>query len=130
MTTAAADPHAWQSVANAKIYVANIRDALIAIDPAGKAIYEANAAAYLGKLDALDRRWGRGRRAFPADRRRIITSHNAFGYFQRAYGINFIAPQGRLDRSRGVGQGRRAIIPQIKKQKIPPCSSRTSPIRG
>ena len=50
------DPHAWQSVANVKIYVANIRDGLIAADPAGKATYEANAAAYLAKLDALDTR--------------------------------------------------------------------------
>jgi zinc/manganese transport system substrate-binding protein len=49
-----ADPHAWQSVANAKVYVANIRDGLIAADPGGKATYEANAAAYLAKLDALD----------------------------------------------------------------------------
>src|SRR5712692_3502999 len=49
------DPHAWQSVANAKVYVANIRDALIAADPAGKPDYDANAAAYLAKLDALDR---------------------------------------------------------------------------
>ena len=49
-----ADPHAWQSVANAKLYVANIRDALGAADPAGKSAYEANAAAYLAKLDALD----------------------------------------------------------------------------
>ena len=52
---AAADPHAWQSVANVKVYVANIRDALIAADPAGKAAYEANATAYLDKLDALDK---------------------------------------------------------------------------
>ena len=44
-----ADPHAWQSVANGKIYVANIRDALIAADPAGKSVYQANATAYLGK---------------------------------------------------------------------------------
>src|SRR6185436_8695770 len=49
-----ADPHAWQSVANAKIYVANIRDALSLADPAGKGGYEANAAAYLGRLDALE----------------------------------------------------------------------------
>ncbi len=49
-----ADPHAWQSVANAKLYVANIRDGLVAADPAGKGAYEANAAAYLAKLDALD----------------------------------------------------------------------------
>ena len=50
-----ADPHAWQSVVNAKIYVANIRDALIAADQAGAAAYRANADAYLAKLDALDR---------------------------------------------------------------------------
>ena len=50
-----ADPHAWQSVANAKVYVANIRDALAAADPAGAEAYRANAAAYLAKLDALDR---------------------------------------------------------------------------
>ena len=49
-----ADPHAWQSVANAKIYVANIRDALVAADPADAAVFRANAQAYLAKLDALD----------------------------------------------------------------------------
>src|SRR4051812_28099966 len=48
------DPHAWQSIANAKIYAANIRDGLAAADPAGKAAYEANAATYLAKLDALE----------------------------------------------------------------------------
>src|SRR3954466_11309222 len=50
-----ADPHAWQSVINAKIYVANIRDALIAADQAAAAAYRVNADAYLTKLDALDR---------------------------------------------------------------------------
>jgi zinc/manganese transport system substrate-binding protein len=74
-----ADPHAWQSVANAKVYVANIRDALIAADPAGKSAYEANATAYLGKLDALDQEVKAAVAAIPADRRRIITSHDAFG---------------------------------------------------
>src|SRR5262249_25270246 len=49
-----ADPHAWQSVANAKAYAANIRDALVAADPAGESAYEANAAAYLAQLDALN----------------------------------------------------------------------------
>ena len=50
-----ADPHAWQSVANAKIYVANIRDALVAADPASAEAFKTNANAYLAKLDALDR---------------------------------------------------------------------------
>ncbi|MDB5654241.1 MAG: periplasmic solute binding protein, partial [Tardiphaga sp.] len=48
------DPHAWQSVVNAKAYVRNIREALVAVDPAGAATYKANATAYLVKLDTLD----------------------------------------------------------------------------
>src|SRR6185295_16943553 len=79
-----ADPHAWQSVANAKVYVANIRDALIAADPAGKDVYAANAAAYLAKLDALEQEVRDVIAKVPADRRRVITSHAAFVYFQDA----------------------------------------------
>ena len=74
-----ADPHAWQSVANAKIYVENIRDALIGIDPAGKAAYDSQASAYIAKLNALDREVHDAMAKVPADRRRVITSHNAFG---------------------------------------------------
>ena len=89
------DPHAWQSVANAKIYVANIRDALIAADPAGKAAYEANAAAYLAKLDALEQEVQGGRSPrFPPTGAGSSPRHDAFGYFEDAYGIEFIAPQG------------------------------------
>src|SRR5258705_13906971 len=88
------DPHAWQSIANAKIYVANIRDGLIAADPAGKSSYEAHANAYLAKLDALEGEVKDAIGKIPADRRRIITTHDAFGYFGAAYGIEFIAPTG------------------------------------
>ena len=115
----AADPHAWQSVANAKIYVANIRDALIAADPAGKDAYEANAAAYLAKLDALEREVRDVIAKIPADRRRVITSHDAFGYFQDAYGVAFIAPQGVSTEAEASARDVAAIITQIKKQKIP-----------
>jgi zinc/manganese transport system substrate-binding protein len=113
------DPHAWQSVANAKIYVANIRAALIAADPAGKAAYEANAAAYLEKLDALDKEVREAVAAIPQDRRRIITSHDAFGYFKAAYGIEFIAPQGVSTESEASARDVGRIITQIKRQKIP-----------
>jgi zinc/manganese transport system substrate-binding protein len=113
------DPHAWQSVANAKIYVANIRAALIAADPAGKAAYEANAAAYLEKLDALDKEVREAVAAIPQDRRRIITSHDAFGYFQAAYGIEFIAPQGVSTESEASARDVGRIITQIKRQRIP-----------
>jgi zinc/manganese transport system substrate-binding protein len=113
------DPHAWQSVANAKVYVANIRAALIAADPAGKAVYEANAAAYLEKLDALDKEIRAMVATIPKDRRRIITGHDAFGYFQAAYGIDFIAPQGVSTESEASARDVGRIITQIKKLKIP-----------
>ena len=89
------DPHAWQSVANAKIYVANIRDALSKDDPAGKSVYEANANSYLEKLDALDREIRAAIGAIPERRRRVITSHDAFAYFEAAYGIDFIYKNNR-----------------------------------
>ena len=113
------DPHAWQSVANAKVYVANIRDALVAADPAGKAAYEANAAAYTAKLDALDREVKEQVAKIPADRRRIITTHDAFGYFKAAYGVDFIAPQGVSTESEASAKDVAKIIGQIKKQTIP-----------
>ena len=112
-----ADPHAWQSVANAKIYVANIRDALIAADPAGKIAYEANAAAYLAKLDALEREVRDVIAKIPADRRKLITSHDAFGYFEAAYGLAFIAPQGNPTEAEASARDVAAIIAQVK-QKI------------
>jgi zinc/manganese transport system substrate-binding protein len=112
------DPHAWQSVANAKIYVANIRDALIAADPAGKATYEANAAAYLAKLDALEQEVRDVIAKVPAERRRVITSHNAFGYFADAYGVVFTAPQGVSTESEASAKDVAAIIAQIRKQKV------------
>jgi zinc/manganese transport system substrate-binding protein len=113
------DPHAWQSVANAKTYVANIRDALVAKDPANKAVYEANAAAYLGKLDQLEADVRQAIARIPPERRRIITTHDAFGYFRAAYGVDFIAPQGVSTDSEASARDVAKIITQIKKQKIP-----------
>jgi zinc/manganese transport system substrate-binding protein len=113
------DPHAWQSVVNAKMYVANIRAALIVADPAGKATYESNAAAYLARLDALDQEIKAAVARVPTERRRIITSHDAFGYFQDAYGIAFIAPVGVSTESEASARDVARIISQIKRQKIP-----------
>ena len=114
-----ADPHAWQSVANARIYVANIRDALSLADPAGKDSYAANAAAYLGRLDALETEVKAAIEKIPSDRRRIITTHDAFGYFAAAYGITFIAPQGVSTEAEVSAKDVARIITQIRKQKIP-----------
>lgn len=114
-----ADPHAWQSVANVRIYVANIRDALAAADPAGAEAYRANAARYLERLDTLEREVREAVAAIPAKRRRVISTHNAFGYFAAAYGIAFIAPQGVSTDSEPSARDVAAIIAQVKKQKIP-----------
>jgi zinc/manganese transport system substrate-binding protein len=113
------DPHAWQSVANAKLYVANIRDALIAADPAGKSVFETNAAAYLRRLDALDAEIKTALSAIPLDRRKLITTHDAFGYFGTAYGIAFIAPHGVSTESEASARDVARIIAQIRQQKIP-----------
>jgi zinc/manganese transport system substrate-binding protein len=115
----AIDPHAWQSVDDAKIYVANIRDGLIAVDPAGKATYGANADAYLVKLDELENEVRTAIASIPADRRKIITTHDAFGYFGAAYGMAFIAPEGVSTEAEPSAKDVATIIIQIKKQKIP-----------
>jgi zinc/manganese transport system substrate-binding protein len=88
------DPHAWHSVANASVYVGNVADGLCGVDAAGCPVYRANAARYRASLDTLDR-WIRSEiGSLPAARRRVITSHDAFAYFGREYGVVFIAPQG------------------------------------
>ena len=113
------DPHAWQSIGNARIYVANIRDGLIAADPAGKGVYEANATAYLAKLDGLETEVKDAIAEIPAERRRLITSHDAFGYFGANYGIEFIAPLGVSTESAMSARDVARIIAQIRKQKVP-----------
>jgi len=113
-----ADPHAWQSVANAKRYVSNIRDALIKADPAGEGVYKANAVAYQAKLDALDREVRDVVAGIPADRRRVVTSHNAFGYFQDAYGVAFSAPQGMSSEAEASARDVARIIGQIRNERI------------
>jgi zinc/manganese transport system substrate-binding protein len=114
-----ADPHAWQSVANAKIYVANIRDALVAADPAGAAGFRSNAQAYLLKLDALEREVREAVSRIPPARRKVISTHDAFGYFAAAYGIEFIAPSGVSTDSEASARDIAGIIAQIKAAKIP-----------
>ena len=115
----AADPHAWQSVANAKIYVANIRDALRAADPADAGMFAANADAYLTSLDALDRKVREAIAQIPKSRRKVISTHDAFGYFAAAYGIEFIAPLGVSTESEASARDIAGIITQIKSEKIP-----------
>jgi zinc/manganese transport system substrate-binding protein len=114
-----ADPHAWQSVANAKIYVVNIRDALVAADPADAEAFKANAENYLTKLDALDREVRQAIAQIPPGRRKVISTHDAFGYFAAGYGIAFIAPLGVSTESEVSARDIAGIITQVKKSGIP-----------
>lgn len=84
------DPHVWHNVANAIVMVENIRDALISADPPHAAVYEANATAKIADLEALDA-WVREQVAtIPEERRKLVTSHDTFGYFADAYGFEVI----------------------------------------
>jgi zinc/manganese transport system substrate-binding protein len=114
-----ADPHAWQSVANAKVYVTNVRDALVAADPAGAGVYRANAEIYLAKLDVLEREVREMTAQIPEHRRKVISTHDAFGYFAAAYGIEFIAPQGVSTEAEVSARDIARIIGQIRIAKIP-----------
>jgi zinc/manganese transport system substrate-binding protein len=113
------DPHAWQSLANGKIYVANIRDALIAADPDGKATYEANAQKFLDGIAQMETKVKEAVAKLPPERRKIITTHDAFGYFGAAYGMEFIAPEGVSTESEASAKDVAKIIRQIKAEKIP-----------
>jgi len=113
------DPHAWQNIGNVIAYVDTIATALIAADPADRAAYEANAAAYKAKLTALDAKVKAAIAALPPERRKIITSHDAFGYFAAAYGLEVLAPQGVSTESEASAKGVATLIRQIKKEKAP-----------
>ncbi|WP_414706581.1 metal ABC transporter solute-binding protein, Zn/Mn family, partial [Saliniramus sp.] len=111
------DPHAWQDVGNVKVYVANIRDALIAHDPAGSDIYSANAEAYIGELAALDAEILEAVAALPKGAL-VITSHDAFRYFTHAYGLEFDAPLGTSTEVEATARDVARLIETIRANDI------------
>lgn len=112
------DPHAWQDPRNVFGYVAAIRDGLCLADPDGCATYTGNARSYEEALRALDEeirsRIGRIAEA----RRKVITSHDAFGYFARAYGLTMLAPEGLSTEREASAKEVARLIRQIKSQGI------------
>jgi zinc/manganese transport system substrate-binding protein len=112
------DPHAWQDVANVKIYVANIRDALVEADPDGAERYRANAAVYLHALGALDAEIVAAIDAIPRARRRVVSTHDAFGYFAARYGVEFIAPQGVSTDAEASARDIARIVDAVKMHKV------------
>lgn len=113
------DPHAWQSVANAVIYARNIEAGLKAADPEGAAEYAARADLYVAKLQALDAEIRATVASIPPERRKVITSHDAFGYFAGTYGLEFLAPQGVNTESEASAADVARMIEQIRADAIP-----------
>ncbi len=112
------DPHAWQNPANGQIYVDNIAKGLSAVDPAGASVYQANAAAYQAKLAELGK-WVKTEFAdIPKPKRRLITSHDAFGYLGAAYGVTILSPMGVSTESEPSAGGVAKLIKQIRREKI------------
>ncbi|MCO5062925.1 MAG: zinc ABC transporter substrate-binding protein AztC [Rhizobiaceae bacterium] len=111
------DPHAFQSIANAEIYVQNIADAFCAADATGCSTYKENAASYIGKLVALDAEVKAAVASIPEGKRTIITSHDAFGYFENAYGIHFLAPEGLSTESEASAADIARLVEQVREDK-------------
>lgn len=112
------DPHAWQDPTNIVVYVRNIAAALAKIDPAGSSTYQANSEAYVKELEALDADSKTAFAAIAADKRKAITSHDAFGYFGAHYGIKFLALQGMSTEAEPSAKEVAKLIRQIQKEKI------------
>ncbi|MGF7158774.1 zinc/manganese transport system substrate-binding protein [Rhodoligotrophos appendicifer] len=111
------DPHAWQSVHNAEVYVKNIADAFCAADKAGCDTYTANAKIYTNALKALDTEIKAAVAEIPENKRTVITSHDAFGYFEHEYQIILLAPEGISTDTEASAADVAALIRQIREDK-------------
>jgi zinc/manganese transport system substrate-binding protein len=112
------DPHAWNSAENGIIYVNNIVKALSAADPEGAARYAANGNQYANELRELGTYARQKVATVPSDRRKVLTSHDAFGYFGDAYGVTFLAPVGLSTESEAAASNVAKLIDQIKTEHV------------
>lgn len=112
------DPHAWGDPRNVQLYVRAIAAGLSSADPGNAALYARNASAYTARLAALDAEVRAAVGAVPEARRKVVTSHDAFGYYGAAYGIRFLAPQGISTHSEPSASDVAALIRQIRAEGI------------
>ena len=112
------DPHAWHSLTNAAIYIDNITAALAKADPSNAGDYYSNRAKYLSELDALSKDVASMMADIDADKRTVVTPHDAFGYFSVAYDVTFEAPQGLSTESEASAADIARLIEQIREQNI------------
>ncbi|KIZ32823.1 MAG: metal ABC transporter substrate-binding protein [Pseudomonas sp. K35] len=112
------DPHAWQSLTNAEIYVRNIAKALGELDPANLNVYIERRDAYLARLHALLKKADAQIAGLPASQRKVVTSHDAFGYLGQAWQLKFIAPQGLSTHDEPSAAEVAALIRQIRNEGV------------
>jgi len=112
------DPHAWQSLANIRLYIANIVTGLAAVAPADAGYFSANAAILLNDIDLLEHELLTAMATLPPERRTVVTSHDAFAYFGVAYGLSFVAPVGINTDSEASAKDVAALIRQIHAEHI------------
>ncbi len=112
------DPHAWQDVRNAIVYVQNIARGLALADAPNADHYRARAADYVARLGALDARLRAQFAGVPAERRSVISTHDAFGYFAQAYGLRFIAVRGLSTESEPSARDMARLVKQVREERI------------
>nr|WP_322100047.1 metal ABC transporter substrate-binding protein [Geminicoccus roseus] len=112
------DPHAWQDLANGVAYARAIGAGLAEADPGNADAYREATEAYVARLQALDSEIKARFSAIPAERRRVVTTHDAFGYFGDAYGITFIAPLGTSTEAEASAADVARIIDQVREQRV------------
>ncbi len=112
------DPHAWNALTNGVIYVTNIADVMKEALPDHAAEIDANATAYIAELEALDADTKAKLAALPANRRTVVTAHDAFGYLADAYGLTFLAPVGIDTEAEPSAKELAILIDQIKDQEV------------
>jgi zinc/manganese transport system substrate-binding protein len=112
------DPHAWQDLSNGRVYAANIAKGLSAADPAGATTYERNLATYTARIEALDRDVRAKIGTIAPEKRKVITSHDAFGYFGAAYGVTFIGAVGLSTEAEASAADVARIVRQIRRENV------------
>lgn len=112
------DPHAWNSMHNGVIYATNVMNALIKADPQDAAEIRQQGESYIQQLEKLDSWAFQAFQAVPGAKRKVLTSHDAFGYFGQRYGVAFLAPVGFSTESEANASDVAALIGQLKQQHI------------